>query len=117
MEAEAVDSNGIQRAAMVWSRGANSITNTPRVSEVGDAYSLASTFGNEFSRMLVTGKEPQPLDLALPSGQRVQSWFGGKPKYAACDAFGRSAGLARVVLDKVGAPPEWSDKAAEPTAQ
>ncbi|MBS7702982.1 DUF3313 domain-containing protein [Chelatococcus asaccharovorans] len=117
VEAEATDRTGVQRAAMVWARGANSITNTPRVSEVGDAYSLASTFGDEFSRMLITGKEPQPLDLSLPSGQHIQSWLGGEPKYAACDAFGRSSGLARALLDKVGAPPEWTDKSAESPPQ
>lgn len=80
------------------------------VSEVGDAYSLGANFGKYFSRMLVSGKEPKGLDLSLPSGQRLNSALGGKPKYAACDAFGRSPGLAGVVADKVGAPPEWTDK-------
>lgn len=110
VEAEAIDSKGVQRAAMVWARGANSITENPRVSEVGDAYSLATTFGSEFSRMLVTGKEPKPLDIALPSGQRIQSWLGGAPKYAACDTFGRAPGLPGLIAGKVGAPPEWTDK-------
>lgn len=110
VEAEAIDSTGTQRAAVVWSKGANSITNKARVSEVGDAYSLASNFGKYFSRMLVTGKEPKGLDLSLPSAQRMNSALGGKPKYAACDAFGRSPGLAGIVADKVGAPPQWTDK-------
>jgi uncharacterized protein DUF3313 len=117
VEAEATDSKGVQRAAMVWARGANSITNSPRVSEVGDAYSLATTFGNEFSRMLVTGQEPRPLDIALPSGQRIQSWLGGQPKYPACDTFGRAPGLAGVVAGKFGAPPEWTDKPPQDAAQ
>ena len=110
VEAEAIDSIGTQRAAVVWSKGANSITNNARVSEVGDAYSLASNFGKYFSRMLMTGKEPKGLDLSLPSAQRMNSALGGKPKYAACDAFGRSPGLAGIVADKVGAPPQWTDK-------
>jgi hypothetical protein len=110
VEAEAIDSIGMQRAAVVWSKGANSITNNARVSEVGDAYSLAANFGKYFSRMLMTGKEPKGLDLSLPSGQRMQSALGGKPKYAACDAFGRSPGLAGIIADKVGAPPQWTDK-------
>lgn len=113
IEAEAVDSAGVQRAAMVWARGANSIQNNPRVSEVGDAYGLAANFGNEFSRMLMIGKEPEGLDLSLPSGQRMQSWLGGEPKYVACDAFGRAPGLVGVVADKVGAPPEWTDNRPE----
>lgn len=110
VEAEAIDNTGIQRAAVVWSKGANSITNKARVSEVGDAYSLASNFGKYFSRMLMTGKEPNGPDLSLPSAQRMNSALGGKPKYAACDAFGRSPGLAGFVADKVGAPPQWTDK-------
>ncbi|WP_424243871.1 DUF3313 domain-containing protein [Agrobacterium leguminum] len=118
VEAEAIDISGTQRAAVVWSKGANSITNNARVSEVGDAYSLAANFGKYFSRMLVSGKEPKGLDLSLPSGQRLNSALGGKPKYAACDAFGRSPGLAGIVADKVGAPPEWTDKQPKtPTQQ
>ncbi len=117
VEAEALDRAGVQRAAMVWARGANSIQDNPRVSEVGDAYGLAASFGSEFARLLVLGKEPPDLDLSLPSGQRVQSWFGGKPKYPACDAFGREPGLAGVVAGKVGAPPEWTDKRPTTAAQ
>jgi hypothetical protein len=117
VEAEAIDGKGVQRAAMVWARGANSITNKPRVSEVGDAYSLATTFGNEFSSMLVTGKEPKSLNIALPSGQRMQSWLGGEPKFAACDTFGRAPGLVGIVADKFGAPPEWTDKPPQAVAQ
>jgi uncharacterized protein DUF3313 len=113
VEAEVVDRTGVQRAAMVWARGANSITDNPRVSEVGDAYGLATKFGSEFARMLVTGKEPEALDVTLPSGQRIKSWLGGQPKYAACESFGRAPGLAGVVAGKIGAPPEWTDKAAK----
>jgi hypothetical protein len=113
VEAEAIDRSGVQRAAIVWARGANSIMDNPRVSEVGDAYGLATKFGNEFSQMLATGKEPGGLDISLPSGQRVQSWLGGAPKFATCDNFGRAPGLAGVVAGKFGAPPEWTDKAPQ----
>ena len=67
--------------------------------------------------MLVSGKEPKGLDLSLPSAQRMNSALGGKPKYAACDAFGRSPGLAGIVADKVGAPPEWTDKQPKTPSQ
>ncbi|MBW9060404.1 DUF3313 domain-containing protein [Agrobacterium pusense] len=116
VEAEAVDPARVQRAATVWSRGANSITNSARVSEVGDAYSIASSFGNYFSRMLATGKVPAGLSLSPPSGQRIQSALGGKPKHAACEAFGRAPGLAGAVASRIGAPPEWTDKARKPEA-
>lgn len=111
VEAEAVDAAGQQRAAIVWSRGANSITNSPRVSEIGDAYGLAGTFAGEFSRMLVKGERPAGIDLDLPSGQRLKSQLGGAPKYAACDAFGRAPGVGGFVASAVGAPPSWADKA------
>lgn len=110
VEAEALDSNGVQSAAMLWARGANSIQNNPRVSEVGDAYGLATKFASDFSRVLIAGREPKGLNISLPSTQRVQSWLGGKPKYAACDAFGRAPGLVGAVASKYGAPPEWTDK-------
>lgn len=110
VEAEAVDRAGIQSAAMLWARGANSIQDNPRVSQVGDAYGLATKFASDLSRLLITGKEPKGLNLSIPSRQRVKSWFGGKPKYAACETFGRSPGLLGVVASKYGAPPEWVDK-------
>ncbi len=114
VEAEAVDSTGAQTAAMVWARGANSIQDKPRVSEVGDAYGLAAKFAEDFSKMLIAGKEPKGLDIALPSRQRVQSWLGGKPKYAACDAFGRAPGLLGAVAGKYGLPPQWTEKKPKP---
>jgi hypothetical protein len=117
IEAEAVDPKGVQRAAVVWSKGANSITNNARVSEVGDAYSLAADFGSYFAGLIITGKEPKGLQFSLPSGQRVKSALGGKPKYAACDAFGRSPGVLGMVADKVGAPPGWTDKSANTPSQ
>ncbi|WP_064692018.1 DUF3313 domain-containing protein [Rhizobium aegyptiacum] len=116
VEAEAVDGSGAQRAAMVWARGANSLQNNPRVSQVGDAYGLAAKFSSEFSRMLIAGKEPKGLDLSLPSRQRIKSWFGGKPKYVACDAFGREPGLIGAVAAKYGAPPQWTENKPMPVA-
>ncbi len=113
VEAEALDRNGTQRAAIVWSRGANSITNSPRVSEVGDAYDLASSFGSHFAQMIAAGKEPPALSVSMPSGQRIQSFLGGKPKYAACDAYGREPGVAGIVAGKIGAPPSWTDKSVQ----
>lgn len=110
VEAEAVDRKGTQRAAMVWGRGANSIQNTPRASEVADAYGLAAKFGSEFSSILVKGEEQDGIDLSLPSRQSVKSWFGGEHKYAACEAYGRAPGLKGVIAGKFGAPPEWTDR-------
>ncbi|QCM13306.1 DUF3313 domain-containing protein [Agrobacterium tumefaciens] len=114
VEAEAVDNAGVQRAAAVWSKGANSFTDSARVSQIGDAYGLAADFANHFARILVTGKESEGLDMSLPSGHRIKSALGGKPKYAECDAYGRSRGLQGMVADQFGAPPEWTEKDAKP---
>ncbi|SFA94997.1 Protein of unknown function [Rhizobium sp. NFR07] len=116
VEAEAVDHSGNQVAATVWARGANSISNTPRVSQVGDAYALAATFGNEFSKLIVDGQDGNGPGLSLPSAHRVQSWFGGTPKHAACDTFGRSPGLVGLIASRFGAPPKWTDNQAQPSA-
>jgi hypothetical protein len=110
VEAEAIDSSNVQRAAMMWSRGANFIQDAPRYSEVGDAYGLAVKFAQDFSRTIITGKEPKMLDISLPSRQRVQSWLGGNPKYEACETFGRAPGLVGKVAANYGLPPEWTDK-------
>lgn len=114
IEAEALDATGMQNAAMLWARGANSIQDNPRVSEVGDAYGLATKFASDFSRVLIAGKEPKGLNLSLPSRQRARSWLGGKPKYAACDAFGRAPGLLGALASKYGAPPQWTEKKPKP---
>jgi hypothetical protein len=110
VEAEATDSSNVQRAAMMWSRGANFIQDKPRYSEVGDAYGLATRFASDFSRTIIKGKEPKMLDVSVPSTQRVRSWLGGKPKYAACEVFGRAPGLVGKVAGNYGLPPQWTDK-------
>lgn len=112
IEAEAVGEDGLQRAAMLWSRGANMITTRARVSAVGDAYSLSSAFAATFSRMLVTGKDPFNRMLAIPSMQRLRASLGGDPKYDACKAFGTAPGIPGIVAARFGLPPAWTDKGA-----
>ncbi|WP_370677144.1 DUF3313 domain-containing protein [Pleomorphomonas sp. PLEO] len=114
IEGEALDSGQIQRAAIVWARGANSITNNPSVSDVGDAYSLAASYGGDFSDLIIAGKEPSLMDFHLPTLARIGSFFGGQPKYPACDTFGRAPGVPGMVAGMVGAPPQWTDKPPEP---
>jgi hypothetical protein len=109
LEAEAVDLSGEQKAAMLWSRGANSFFGNARVSAVGDGYELASSFGDDFSELLVTGVSPFATKLpSLPSMQRVKSQFGGAPKEATCDAFGR-VGVSDMLGRSLGLPPDWTD--------
>lgn len=111
VESEARDARGEQKAAMVWARAADSITSTARVSAAGDAYDLASAFGDDFSKLLVTADTPFNKGPSIPSMQRVTSSLGGRPKNAACDAFGR-AGIQGLVGGRLGAPPEWIDDGA-----
>ncbi|MBR1161916.1 DUF3313 domain-containing protein [Bradyrhizobium elkanii] len=110
VEAEARDPANRQQAAMVWARGANSFTNSPRVSSAADAYDLASSFSDDFSKLVVTGATPFGKPPELPSFDKIGATLGGKPKYAACEAYGRNPGLIGMAAGKLGLPPEWSDK-------
>jgi hypothetical protein len=103
IEAEARDGHGVQKAAMVWARGASALS-TARVSTAGDAYDLASAFGGDFSKLLVTGENPIDDKMSIPS-------LSEKPKSAACDVYGH-AGVTSRVGGMLGAPPEWLDKGA-----
>ena len=117
VEAEVRDQASREQAAMIWARGANSFTSSPMVSSAGDAYDLASSFSDDFSKLVVTGSTPFGKAPDLPSFDKIGATFGGKPKYAACEAFGRSPGLIGMAAGKLGLPPEWSDKAPATTGQ
>jgi hypothetical protein len=112
VEAEAHDFAGFQRAAMVWARGANSITNSARIADDGDAYDLASDFGADFATLVSTGESPFGRLPSLPSVASVPARLGGAPKYAACEQFGRFPGLKGYVGQGLGLPPDWTDKGA-----
>lgn len=112
VEAEALDSAGVQDAAMIWALGANAISNKPRISTASDAYELAGSFGGDFSQFLVTGKSPFG-HISTPSMQKISSSLGSSPKYAACAVFGKEPGVSDMIAGGVlGAPPEWTDKGA-----
>lgn len=115
VEAEALDSQRHQQAAMIWARGADAFTSKPKVSAAGDAYDLAKAFADDFSKLMVTGSSPfkkMPSMPSLSSMHKVGSALGGAPKEAACEAFGRSPGVTGIVADTIGLPPEWTDKGA-----
>jgi hypothetical protein len=112
VEAEAQDQTGKQQAAMLWARGADSFTTAATVSKAGDAYELATTFGGDMSRLLVTGSSPFGKLPAAPSLQKLGSSLGAKPKYAACEAFGRGPGVIGMISSRIGLPPEWNDNGA-----
>lgn len=112
VEAEAADLSGEQRAAMVWARGANVLTDPGPIADDGDAYTLAGAFGGDFSTLLVTGASPFHGGLSLPSMQAVGTYLGKEPKYAACKAFGRNPGVVGTIGNVVGVPPSWTDGGA-----
>jgi Protein of unknown function (DUF3313) len=109
-EAEALDPNGRQFAAIVWARGADAFTSKPKISVEGDAYDLGKSFGDDFSRLLVSGESPFKKLPRLPSVNTINAMLGGAPKETACDAFGRGPGVVGLVGDEIGLPPEWTDK-------
>jgi hypothetical protein len=82
VEAEARGHGNQQEAALVWARGADSITSSPKVSEVGDAYDLATAFGNDFGTLVTTGESPFGKLPSIPSMQKIGSELGGAHKEA-----------------------------------
>ena len=111
LEAEALDRTGSQKAAMIWARGANSFSR-PRASRAGDAYEFASSFGDDFSKLLVTGASPFKTLPSLPTMDGINSALGGAPKESACEAFGRGPGVPGLMGGAFGLPPELTDKGA-----
>ena len=116
VEAEARDRSGNQKAAMIWARGANSFTSAPRVSSDGDAYDLASAFGDDFGKLLVTAESPFGKVSAPPSIDSLKASLGGAPKQAICEAFGRAPGLPGMIGERIGLPPDWTDRGAPANA-
>jgi Protein of unknown function (DUF3313) len=112
LEVEARDRSGRQKAAMLWARGANAFTSSPRISSDGDAYDLTTAFGSDFSRLLVTGESPFGQLPPPPSIESLIALLGGPPKQAICEAFGRAPGVAGIIGEKLGFPPAWTDKGA-----
>lgn len=111
VEAEAKDAGGVQRAALVWARGADALTTTPRVAEEADAHTLADAFAADFAKLLVTGTDPiaDPMPM-MPTAQGIGEYFGKEPRYAACKQFGPDPGLGHTLGGVVGLPPSWTDK-------
>ena len=115
IEAEAIDLSGQQQAAMLWGRGATAFFSSPKVSKASDAYDLAKAFGEDFAELLVKGESPfESIGISIPSWQKINSSIGFAPKYAACENFGRSPGIVGFAGDKMGLPPEWTDKGPSP---
>ncbi|MCK1392709.1 DUF3313 domain-containing protein [Bradyrhizobium sp. 1] len=113
VEAEARDFAGFQKAAMLWARGANSITNSARIADEGDAYDLAADFGADFAKLVTTGESPFGGMPALPPMDTIPVRLGGAPKYVACEAFGRFPGLTGMAGQGLGLPPAWTDSGAK----
>lgn len=52
-DAELRGADGSQLAHMRWARGANPVTNSEKLSSIGDAWQLAKKFGDEFARAIL----------------------------------------------------------------
>lgn len=113
LEAEAIDGQGDQKAAMIWGRGANMLLDSGTVAPEGDAYSLAAKFGDDFSKLLVKGSTPFGGMPSLPSKAKLGALLGASSKYPACKVFGPSPGLKGMVAQSIGLPPRWTDKGSK----
>lgn len=80
-EGEAMDRAGVQRAALVWTRGANALLTGARASHIGDAYQLAAAFANDMARLTVSGDDPL-REVTAPHLTR-------KAPQPACSIYGR----------------------------
>lgn len=75
-------SNGETAAFMRWAKGANPVLNSAKVSTIGDAYGLMSTFAREFGQLLLQGssktrtREKLPDDLIAANRALCESRFG-----------------------------------------
>jgi hypothetical protein len=79
----------------------------------GDVLSRAiSSFGDDFSKLLVTGASPFKTLPSLPTMDGINSALGGAPKESACEAFGRGPGVPGLMGGAFGLPPELTDKGA-----
>jgi hypothetical protein len=111
-EGEAIDGSGHQVAALIWERGADAFTSSPRVSVIGDAYQLSLIFGHDMGELVVTGENPIH-NLSLPDFSHHR-----KPA-ASCAVFGKGPGMTGFVAGRLAAAPEWldrPDKAQPPVA-
>jgi hypothetical protein len=71
---------------------------------------LAEAFGEDFAKLLAKGESPfKSAGIDFPTPEKVSFKMGFAPKYAACETYGRSPGLAGWVGGKIGLPPEWTD--------
>jgi hypothetical protein len=102
-EGEAVDGAGHQLAALVWERGADAFTSSPKVSVIGDAYQLSVIFGHDMGELVVTGDNPIH-NVSLPNLPHHR-----KPA-ASCAVFGKGPGLTGFVAGRFAAAPEWLDR-------
>jgi hypothetical protein len=116
VEAEARDRGGQQNAAMIWARGADALTSRPKVSTASDAYDLAKSFASDFSQLLTTASSPFNRLPPFPSMQSIGAALGGAPKEAICERFGRGPGIVGLISERIGLPPEWTDKGAPANA-
>lgn len=110
VEAEATDGHGSQAAAMIWGRGADSVTSEARVSSDGDAYDLASAFGEDFSKLLVSGSDPMKGGPSMPSMHSLLTEVNIGEGDPDCARFGPNPGLTGLVAGGIGLPPGWTDQ-------
>ena len=50
---------------MIWVRGADSLSSEIRITPTGEAYNVASAFGDDFSKLVVAGSDPFKRDYGL----------------------------------------------------
>jgi hypothetical protein len=110
VEGAAADAQGQQRARLVWGRGADMFTTNARASTIGDAFTLARAFGDDFAKLLIQGSDPFKSRTGEDRPRR-------KAADEECAAWGEGPGAAGFLGERLGLPPEMTSKPAPaPTA-
>lgn len=103
LDARASDGEGTL-AFLRWAKGANPVTNSAKVSTIGDAYALIETFTREFGQLLLQGAGGPDKRQKLPDAQINANENMCEARYGKVDPVGKGASFL------IPLSPEFIDK-------
>ncbi|MEY2866425.1 MAG: hypothetical protein RIQ43_451 [Pseudomonadota bacterium] len=98
-------------AFMRWAKGANPVTNSAKVSTIGDAYALIETFTREFGQLLMQGAGGPEKRQKLPDAQINVNEGMCKSRFGKVDPVGKGASFL------IPLSPEFIDKGKPETVK
>jgi hypothetical protein len=98
-------------AFMRWAKGANPVTNSAKVSTIGDAYALIETFTREFGQLLMQGAGGPEKRQKLPDAQINVNEGICESRFGKVDPVGKGASFL------IPLSPEFIDKGKPETVK